>query len=65
MTKLDIAISGLEQTAGYFRHLQSIGFFGDQEIFYQHERNCNTALELLKELQNDGLKHYDDGSVEP
>ena len=23
------------------------------------------VLELLKQLQNDGLKHYDDGSSEP
>ena len=26
---------------------------------------CKEAIQFVKELMNDGLKHYDDGSTEP
>ena len=49
-------IKGLENTAEYFRHLQSIGFFGDQPIFREHETHCNDAIALLKEQEAERLE---------
>ena len=44
-------INELENTAGYFRYLQSVGFFGDQPVFREHEAHCNDAITLLKEQE--------------
>lgn len=51
MTDRDKVIKGLENTAGYFRHLQSVGFFGDQPVYREHEENCNNAIAFLKEQE--------------
>lgn len=42
-------IEGLEKTAVYFRHLQAVGFFGDQPVFREHEKHCNDAIAMMKE----------------
>ena len=44
-------INELENTAGYFRYLQSVGFFGDQPVFREHEAHCNDAITMLKEQE--------------
>ena len=44
-------IKGLEETASYFHRLQSIGHFGDQQVYYEHEQHCNDAIDLLKEQE--------------
>ncbi len=51
MSDREKVISGLEDTAGYFRHLQSVGFFGDQPVFREHECHCNDAIDILKEQE--------------
>lgn len=48
---IEKVIKRLENTAGYFRHLQSVGFFGDQPVYREHEQNCNNAIALLKDRE--------------
>ena len=55
MSNWEKVIKNLENTAEYFRHLQSVGFFGDQPVFREHEAHCNEALDLLKEWENERL----------
>ena len=58
MSDREKVIKGLEDTAGYFRYLQSVGFFGDQPVFKEHECHCNDALTLLKEQDATKLKMW-------
>jgi rubrerythrin len=51
MSDRDNVIDGLKNTAGYFRHLQFVGYIGDQEIYYEHEKHCNDAIALLEEQE--------------
>ena len=55
-------IKGLENTASYFRHLQSVGFFGDQEIYYEYEKHCNDAIALMKEQETGHWIYLENGS---
>lgn len=52
MTDIENVIDNLEKTAEYFRYLQSVGLFGDQPVFREHENHCNDAIAALKKQES-------------
>lgn len=58
MTDIKTVVNGLNDIGGFIAG--RVGFEQARNFL----RTIDDAIELLKE-QEDGLKHYDDGSVEP
>lgn len=49
---LEKVVKELEDTAEYFRYWQEVGNYGDQPVFREHEKHCNDAIAMMKELND-------------
>lgn len=59
MTRTEISIGRLEETAAYFRHMREAGYDGDADIYKKHEDSCLAAIEILKEYNEEDREKAD------